>query len=71
MKKFAVLKKIGDFDARVVREFNEKQPWVAWNFVEALRDSEDNKQIEYAIAEVYSVDEWEDVLAKRYSAPGA
>ena len=66
MKKFAVLKKIGDFDASVVREFDDKQPYTAMNFATALQDSEDKPYIEYAVAEIYSVEEWVKIVPAKY-----
>ena len=71
MKKFAVLRKIGIFNATVVREFNEKGPQLALDFARALALSEDNEQIEYAVAEVYSIDEWQQRVDDHYSCPGA
>ena len=45
MKKFAVLRKVGVFDATVVREFGEKSD--AEQFRALMCRSEDNKHTEY------------------------
>ena len=66
MKKFAVLKKVGDYNADVVREFGERQAWVAADFAEALQASEDKQYIEYYVAVVYPVDEWRIKVTTEY-----
>lgn len=67
MKQFAVLKKIGDFDATVVREFDDKQPWVALAFANALQDTEEKSYIKYYVAEVHTVEQWRGECDKRFS----
>ena len=66
MKQFAVLKKIGDFDATVVREFDDKQPWVALAFANALQDTEEKSYIKYYVVEVHTVEQWCDECNKRF-----
>jgi hypothetical protein len=71
MKKFAVLKRIGAFGATVVREFKDTHPWVALDFAHNLQISEDNPDIEYYVAETYTVDEWGKVCNERFASPSA
>ena len=48
MKKFAVLQKIGAFNARVVREFDNEGD--AIDFASLMESSEDNQSIKYYVA---------------------
>lgn len=48
MKKFAVLQKIGDFNARVVREFDNESD--AIDFARLMESSEDNASIKFYVA---------------------
>lgn len=50
MKQFAVLKKIADFDARVVREFEEERD--AHDFATLLKKSEDSEHITFHVVKV-------------------
>ena len=48
MKKFAVLQKIGVFNATVVREFDNEGD--AIDFARLMESSEDNQRIKYYVA---------------------
>ena len=50
MKKFAVLQKIGIFNATVIREFDNVDD--AKDYAKLMRKSEDNERIGYFIAEI-------------------
>lgn len=50
IKQFVVIKKIGDFDGKVVREFDSEND--AQSFADLLKSSEDKKYINYWVAEV-------------------
>lgn len=48
MKKFAVLQKVGNFNASVVREFDNEGD--AIDFARLMESSEDNESIKYYVA---------------------
>lgn len=48
MKQFAVLKKIGDFDAKVIREFDTRDDAV--QFANLLIKSEQSEYVSYYVA---------------------
>ena len=50
IKPFVVIKKIGDYDGRIVREFEQSEP--AAIFASLLNSSEDKEYIKYYVAEV-------------------
>lgn len=53
MKQFAVLKKIGDFNASVVREFDNEED--AIQFANLLQGSEEKDYITYHVAHVQPI----------------